>query len=129
MMSADASSMPRELLAMQVYVPASEMCEGEMSKLPDSRRVNLGSCTEPLANTRSPETCTQTEGESSSCSPQPAAAILDCAYSVVHVHPMIMQVKIKYVQSFMRYLDISCPHGPDQKHFTLLFLLAVDKNT
>ncbi|TNN35855.1 hypothetical protein EYF80_053987 [Liparis tanakae] len=52
--SADASSMPRELLAMHVYVPASEMCDGEMSRLPDSSRVNLGSWTEPLANTRSP---------------------------------------------------------------------------
>lgn len=28
-----------------------------MSRLPDSSRVNLGSWTEPLANTRSPEVC------------------------------------------------------------------------
>lgn len=47
--------MPLELLAMHVYVPASEICEGEMSRLPDSRRVNLGSWTEPLAKTCSPE--------------------------------------------------------------------------
>lgn len=52
--SAEASSMPLELLAMQVYVPASDRWEGLISKLPDSSRVNLGSWTDPLAKTRSP---------------------------------------------------------------------------
>lgn len=35
-------------------MPASEMCDGEMSRLPDSSRVKRGSWTEPLARTRSP---------------------------------------------------------------------------
>lgn len=45
---------PSELAAMHVYSPESWKLTGRICRPPDCSSVNLGTCTEPLANTCDP---------------------------------------------------------------------------